>query len=247
MTRPAASGSILRQFTEGEQRRHTIRRATKRTSLVIGAGAVPGLNELPGAHEEAAQVHRLLQGAGYEPTLLCDVGGELGLVELSNSLFANYRILHIASHGEYVERDRSSTGAILSRDYVLTAETVRQLPWVPDLVFLNCCKLARVGSLRTAAGLAREFMAIGTRAVIAAGWSIGDPPALAFANEFYDAMLSGVPFGDAVAFGAPSIRAQGGGRRSVVGRLPVLRRPGVRAGRAGVPTWPGSGRSHQPA
>lgn len=99
----------------------------------------------------------------------------------------------------------------------LTAEMFRNMRRPPDLVFLNCCHLASVGSAvlddpgvpaplafarrRTnelAASLARELMAMGVKAVVAAGWSVSDKPAAAFASRFYDGMMNGAMFGDSV-------------------------------------------------
>ncbi len=208
----AVSGSVLRQFTETGQRRLSVHRATERSALVIGAGNVKGQNALPAAHAEAESVHAaLIDDERYDATLLHDKTSELDLIELSNELFGNHRILHIASHGEYEEGKPELTGAILSSQYLLTVDTVRVLRWVPDLVFLNCCSLGRIGLPRLAAGLAREFMAIGTRAVVAAGWPIADSAALAFAEAFYDRMLGGAVFGDAVAAGRIAASEGSGG------------------------------------
>ena len=210
----AVSGSVLRQFTETGQRRLSVHRATERSALVIGAGNVKGQNALPAAHAEAEAVHAALDRltSSTSPTLLHDKLGELDVIELSNELFSNHRILHIASHGEYEEGKPELTGAILSSQYLLTVDTVRVLRWVPDLVFLNCCSLGRIGLPRLAAGLAREFMAIGTRAVVAAGWPIADSAALAFAEAFYDRMLGGAVFGDAVAAGRIAASEGSGGQ-----------------------------------
>jgi len=64
---------------------------------------------------------------------------------------------------------------------------------------LNSCYNARMGLNRLAAGLARTLMRIGVRAVVAAGWPIGDSAAQTFARAFHTDMLAGRTFGDAVA------------------------------------------------
>jgi hypothetical protein len=107
-------------------------------------------------------------------------------------------VLHIASHGIYTEGRPEATGAILSSDCLLTIDTVRQLRFVPDVVFLNCCSLGRTGMNRLAAGLAREFMAIGVRALVAAAWPIEDAAASAFAGTFYTELVAGRTLGDTV-------------------------------------------------
>jgi hypothetical protein len=87
---------------------------------------------------------------------------------------------------------------------------------VPELVFVNCCHLAARNTAqlltgdgsdgaappdrpRSAAGVAEELIKIGVRCVIAAGWAVEDDAAKAFATSFYDALLGGRRFIDAVA------------------------------------------------
>jgi tetratricopeptide (TPR) repeat protein len=85
--------------------------------------------------------------------------------------------------------------------------------FVPELVFINCCHLGYIeaGDTRTplernerndfnrlAANVATEFIRMGVRAVIAAGWAVVDTAAETFATTFYRRMLQGEPFGKAV-------------------------------------------------
>lgn len=92
----------------------------------------------------------------------------------------------------------------------LTAAELTKLPVLPELVFLNCCHLAR-GSSDTekaafrgqasvlAGSVAKELINIGVKAVIAAGWAVDDDAAIIFATEFYKAMINdGEKFGTAV-------------------------------------------------
>ena len=241
----AVSGSVLRQFTETGQRRLSVHRATERSALVIGAGNVKGQNALPAADAEAESVHAaLIDDERYAATLLHDKTSELDLIELSNELFGNHRILHIASHGEYEEGKPELTGAILSSQYLLTVDTVRVLRWVPDLVFLNCCSLGRIGLPRLAAGLAREFIAIGT--LRRGGRGLAD-------RRFGGARLCrGFLRSNARRRGIRgrrrrrSHRGQRGERRRDMGGVPVLRRPCVRSGRPSIQAEGGDIGSDQP-
>ena len=84
---------------------------------------------------------------------------------------------------------------------------------VPELVFVNCCHLGardsaellrnpevgRYDRAMFAAGVAEALIKVGVRCVIAAGWAVEDGAALAFATRFYDALLTGRRFIDAVA------------------------------------------------
>ena len=197
----SAQISVVRQFSETAGRRLVVERSRRGTALVIAAGKVPGQVTLTGAHEEGTIVADLLGSHLSKKDIkhIDDRTSAPDTVTLVNALDGNHQILHIASHGEYVTDNPAVTGALLNETFRLRVETVRQLRHVPDLVFLNCCYLGRVGTTRLAAGLAREFMAIGTRAVIAAGWDVGDRAAAEFARSFYECFLDGATFADAVA------------------------------------------------
>jgi CHAT domain-containing protein len=197
-----AGGSFagaMRQFTESEERRLNPERASFGSALVIAAANVPGENEIPNVLDEADTVSRLLESAlPGKLTLLDDRRREIDLVRVQNELFGDHQVLHIASHGVYTEGQPEATGAILSSECLLTTDMVRQLRFVPDVVFLNCCSLGRSGTNRLAAGLAREFMALGVRALVAAAWPIDDAAARAFAETFYDELIAGRTLGDTV-------------------------------------------------
>jgi len=90
---------------------------------------------------------------------------------------------------------------------------------VPELVFVNCCYLAARNSAqlvrkydraRFAATVAEKLIGIGVRCVIAAGWAVDDRTANAFATTFYDAILVGRRFLDAVADAREVAQASGG-------------------------------------
>ena len=209
-----AFGGVIRQFTESESRRLSPERARFGSALVIAAGKVPGESELPSVYSECEVVGRLLDAANPgQVTVLDDRRGELDLVDLQNELFGNHQVVHIASHGVYREGRPADTGALLARGAMLTTDTIRQLTAVPDVVFLNCCSLGRIGLNRMAAGLAREFMAIGVRALVAAAWPIDDNAARVFAETFYRELISGRPLGDTITR-ARNICAEVGGRET---------------------------------
>ncbi|HJR77188.1 MAG TPA: CHAT domain-containing protein [Nitrospiraceae bacterium] len=102
------------------------------------------------------------------------------------------------------------TGMVIGDDAFLTPAEVKQLTRVPDLVFINCCHLGRIepsGNTKLnsrddynkiAANVATEFIRMGVRVVVAAGWAVDDAAALTFSTTFYNRLLSGAVFGDAV-------------------------------------------------
>ncbi|MBX9630568.1 MAG: CHAT domain-containing protein [Burkholderiales bacterium] len=104
------------------------------------------------------------------------------------------------------------TGMVIGDNAFLTPLEVRQMRRVPELVFINCCHLGHIEgeapdearhNLRRdfhkiAANVSTEFIRMGVRAVIAAGWAVDDAAASVFAKRFYEEMLAGAPFGAAV-------------------------------------------------
>jgi hypothetical protein len=97
----------------------------------------------------------------------------------------------------------SRSGVVLSDGLLITAAEIGAMETVPDLVFLNCCHLARadtrpVAFNRLAYSIARELIEMGVRAVVAAGWAVDDSAARLFAEEFYTQILSNRPFGEAI-------------------------------------------------
>ena len=75
----------------------------------------------------------------------------------------------------------------------------------PELVFINCCHLGKIPEnvertpyTSLAASLAEQLIRNGVRCVVPAGWAVDDGAAKTFAHKFYDSMLEGVPFGEAV-------------------------------------------------
>ncbi|NWG75018.1 MAG: CHAT domain-containing protein [Rubrivivax sp.] len=114
--------------------------------------------------------------------------------------------------GKYGKPPRQLTGMIIGDDLVLSPREVKQMRSVPELVFINCCHLGliepgddrdeKVLNLRDdynliAANVATEFIEMGVRAVIAAGWAVDDEAAKTFALTFYSEMLRGQSFGNA--------------------------------------------------
>jgi hypothetical protein len=219
----ALRSGLLRQFADPDirQARFSVRQATGRRALIIGNPPATPAPDLPGAAREARKVERLLANAGADASFevssltwsdgnvraigLPEVADNASWVHIINALYHyEYRIVHVAAHGAYDPDQPAHSGLLIGPDHYLTAQIVAQLSAVPELVFLNCCHSARVDDATggkvhlLAASVARELMAIGVRAVVAAGWSIDDTAAVVFATTFYEQMLAGTGLGDAV-------------------------------------------------
>jgi len=201
---------VLRQL-ESLEFRENVQPSTAKEALVIG-DPVSLFVELKGAQQEARTVARTLDVSGqFRVTHLDRPGG----TQVLKALFDRpYRVLHLAGHGVYQypptpdAKDRV-TGMVIGDGMFLTPREVAQMRSVPELVFINCCHLGRIaGEMperanrrrdynHLAANVAQEFIRMGVRAVIAAGWAVDDEAATAFAQSIYGDMIAGVTFGQA--------------------------------------------------
>ena len=207
---PAVTAGYLRQFRTIQFRQRPVH-GLANTALVIGnpdLGGSPDFADLPGAREEARLVAEQLASDGYAVTDCIDAATMLIMEAIHKD---SWRILHLAGHGvhEYVRvsgagPDGAISGMVIGADSFLTPGDIAQMRFVPELVFVNCCHLGRVDGrhdldrLGLAANLGEEFIRMGVRAVVAAGWAVDDRAGQAFAATFYRGMLAGEPFGEAV-------------------------------------------------
>ncbi|HET8988315.1 MAG TPA: CHAT domain-containing protein, partial [Humibacillus sp.] len=203
---------LVRQL-EGSSMRSHVLSATGNRALVIGDTA-SGLTALASAQKEAKGVAAALRASGFkaEP-LIAETG-----TKIIQSLFDTaYRVVHLAGHGVYDwplgdGTDARVTGMVLGNGMYLTAGEIGQMRQVPELVVVNCCHLGAMAGApvtgpqrtsgnyhRLAASFATELIDIGVRAVIACGWAVDDPAAATFATTFYERLLAGLTFGEAIA------------------------------------------------
>jgi hypothetical protein len=214
---------VLRQLQSDEYRRNPVNCRNNR-ALVIG-DPLSKYPELPGAQREAEAVAAALQAgegaARFDVTCVLRENARTILRELMDH---DYRIVHLAGHGVFEfpladdladprceggkRKPRTISGMVIGDNIFLTPVEVRQMRQVPELVFINCCHLGRVEPdstpndwfvpYRLAANLAVEFIRMGVRAVIAAGWEVDDQAGRVFAETFYRQMLTGERFGTAI-------------------------------------------------
>jgi hypothetical protein len=188
--------------------------------LVVGEPRIDDKNypRLPGAEKEAKAVVAQLCGAGGLPAerVRALLNQNDASEVISALLERRYRIVHIAGHGEPVEKDEAgrvvrTRGVVLSDGVFLGAAEILSMRTVPELVFFNCCHLAAQDGANTLAApsanadapafastVADALIGIGVRCVVAAGWAVDDTPAEQFATTFYRALLARRPFIDAV-------------------------------------------------
>ena len=223
--RIALRAGLVRQL-QTETFREAVINATGANALVVG-DPQSDFPELVGAQQEAAAVatalqERRIEGRKLEVTHLQRPQGDAVVQELFRR---PYRILHLAGHGvvdlqlplteaeqtracagEQV-KPRRVTGMVLGGGVFLTPTEIGQMRQVPEVVFLNCCHLGRIGEEQPtltgkrhllAANVAEELIRIGVKVVVAAGWAVDDGAAALFAKVFYEQLLSGTSFGQTV-------------------------------------------------
>lgn len=174
-------------------------------ALVVGDPDLvgnPRFLQLDGARDEARRVSAMLGAHNYIVTSKINKGA----LDILHALFAQeYTIIHIAGHGVFDAQHPERSGVVLGDGMFLGATEIGQLRVVPRLVFLNCCHLAKLEggaegdakqreALRDhnllAASIAEQLIQIGVQVVVAAGWAVNDAAAAAFAEVFYEGLLS---------------------------------------------------------
>jgi len=182
--------------------------------LVIGEPHC-GAPRLPGARREAKAVGEKLRSHLGEDQVDCLIAPEEKeatgpkAAEIINKLLErHWRIVHISGHGMPAD-ENDPRGVVLSHDLYLGAREIKTMRVVPELVFVNCCHLAATNEERLldkpynrakfAASVAEQLIHNGVRCVVAAGWAVSDAGAELFATRFYDELLRGQRFIDAIA------------------------------------------------
>lgn len=204
----AIEAGIVRQFKTDEYRRQPVQ-AAGRSILIVGDPDLDGwpiLQQLPGARAEAGEVRKVFEGRWGAEAVRTLLGPRVDAI--TGALHEQpWKVLHLAGHGEHEFRltpdAPAHSGMVVGRETFLGPGDVAQMRHVPELVFINCCHLGRTDGTapaytRLAANLGAEFIAMGVRAVVAAGWAVDDEAAKTFARSFYAALLDGEPFRDAV-------------------------------------------------
>ncbi|WP_428421296.1 CHAT domain-containing protein [Methylibium sp.] len=204
-------------------------------------GAALQFSTLDGAQAEAQAVNELLQHDHREWLPAALIGPAVSFDQVRIALLEKpYRLLHLCGHGvvdQWVRtlgsgldaREIRKTGMVLSNQEVLTAADVEQMSPAPEFVFINCCYSGRDSEGLTnpgpdprkhpilAASLALQFIKMGSKAVVAAGWQVDDAAALLFARTLYRGLLDGDPFGEAVRVAREAVHAESGAQNNTWG------------------------------
>jgi hypothetical protein len=211
-TRPlcVASGMIRQLSTQNYNQ--VIKSTPKNNALVVADPDLKGFaSQLPGALKEGQQVAAKLSERGLNVTASYKGTSD----EIIEKLFSNdYRIIHLSGHGIFNEDSSKGSGMVIGNNMFLSTREIRQMSTAPELVFVNCCHIGKISGAaeelyqqryKLAANIGTQLIENGVRCVIAAGWAVDDSAALEFANVFYERMLSGYMFGDAVSDARKSV------------------------------------------
>ncbi len=196
--------------------------------------------DLPGAVAEAQEVVDQLGSDGSRPWTIKALPAGSSFERVRTAVLEQaWRVLHLCGHGvvdQWVssgadgglgseQRVLRKTGMLLSHQQILTAADVEQMDPAPEFVFINCCYSGRDGAPAPpgvhhnhpllASSLALQFIKMGAKAVVAAGWRVDDADGLAFAQRLYTCLLAGMGFGSAVREARNAIHGAGAaGQRS---------------------------------
>ncbi len=199
----ATRTGLIRQLHDAYYRANVFY-AQEQRALVIGDPICSDpFRPLDFAKVEAQEVMKLLAndfGATVEHSINEDAASVL-----KKLVKDQYKIIHLAGHGAFDPENVTRSGLVLSDNVFLNPTVIGNLSWVPEFVFINCCHLGAVetgGSKqpwnKLAANLGTQYIRIGVKAVIAAGWAVDDRAALDFAKVFYASLFNGDDFGTAV-------------------------------------------------
>jgi|GEM_PF-4528744 len=167
--------------------------------------ADPNANEegwaLPDARTEAEHLRKWMTQRGIN----CDdfLTGSTAEYDTLLDKFSehDYDIIHYAGHVVYLE-DKNEYALRLRDGEAFSCSTIRAHVKGSPLVFLNGCWSANSRKTTrendSVASLTEAFLSIGARAVIGTLFEVPDRGARAFAEIFYDALLSSRTIGEAI-------------------------------------------------
>ena len=106
-------------------------------------------------------------------------------------------IFHFSGHG-VIGEDERATGLRLASGTILSGQSLQGLQAAPALAFLNVCTTASADTWRGSIGIVETLLARGTRACVATLWDVGSEAAATVPAGFYDSLLAGATFGEAL-------------------------------------------------
>jgi CHAT domain-containing protein len=162
-------------------------------------GGVLRLARLPGTRTEAEAIGTIARAGGAKPESWIDLAANEEKIDSPD--VANYRIVHIATHGLLDVERPQFTGVVLSlvgntkADGFLRTDEIFNLKMRPSLVMLSACEtgLGKEKRGEGVIGLTRAFMYAGAPTVGVSLWSVADKSTAELMTDFYKRLLSPSP------------------------------------------------------
>jgi len=154
------------------------------------------LARLPGTRAEADAIAGIARAGGAKSESWIDLGANEERIDGAD--VANYRIVHIATHGLLDVERPQFTGVVLSlvgnktADGFLRTDEIFNLKMRPALVMLSACEtgLGKEKRGEGVVGLTRAFMYAGAPTVGVSLWSVADKSTADLMADFYKRLLS---------------------------------------------------------
>ena len=150
-----------------------------------------GNGRLPNAPHEAQTIAQTWAG-----TALLEQDATL---ETLRRCAANYRVLHLATHGEFRPDNPLFSGLALANGWLTTLD-IFNLRLQASLVTLSACQTGRslVGGGDELLGLMRAFLAAGAASLVSTFWPVEDAITADLMQRFYQALADGATKGAAL-------------------------------------------------
>ena len=201
----AVSSTFIRQLVTSNIERFDQVPLHNKSVLIIGDPIYneDTLPQLPAAKAEAEWVANTFDSNAYEAFPLINESS----LAITNQLYnEQYKIMHFAGHGLY-DIENNKVGIAIGDGIFIDPQKLRQIGYVPEFVFINCCYSGAMSAkddmykrnrYRLAANIGTQLIEMGVKAIIISGWAVDDAAARDFSETFYKNMFQGYDFGTSV-------------------------------------------------